>query len=548
MTAYDPVVDLKQQLAQGNVCAFVGAGLSVGAGLPGWYDLIHELAQRSGQEMPPPQWASGDTLMRIAQTYVDQHGLNHLIRFLKDRLDTTGKQPTAAHRALAQLPLNLVFTANYDDLLERAFREAGKRVEVVVRDGNIPFMARGEDRVNIVKLYGDLNQPETVVLAQAQYERFFQERPELVKLLEVELGRSTLLYLGWSHTDPYFNLVMGQMLNRYQGMMRRGYAAMFDMLEPQRAELRRKQIHLVDLPTGPDKTTQLATWLAELQPTPEAPAPQARHLRLTEDAPDTRPVLNSGKAWAVLVGINHYEDAYIADLHAAVGDVTALHGVLAREYQAVRLLTDETPERLPTRANLLAELATVAQAAGEGDLLLFHFSGHGIAEGGESYLLPRDARLANLRHTGVAMKDVRELLEQSPARAKVIILDACHSGASLGRAAATMTPQFIQRVFEEAEGMALLASCKGGQQSWEWREQGHGVFTYFLLEALRGQADWDGKGFVTVSDAGRYVTDGVKGWSVAHNAPQTPTLHSTVAGDIILVRLKTETGKILQQM
>lgn len=255
---------LLSAVEQGELVPFVGAGLSIGAGLPGWYDLIAELANRSGQEMPPAKWASGDMLMRIAQTYVNQEGLHSLISVLKDRLDTTGIEPTAAHRALARLPVNLVFTANYDNLLERAFREAGKRVEVVVNDGDVLFMQRGKDRVNVVKLYGDLNQPRTIVLAQSQGERFFQDRPALVSLLETELARSSLLYLGWSHADPYFNLVIGQMLERYQDMMRPGYAAMFDVPEAEAAELRRKQIRVAYLPPGPDKTAQLATWLTGL--------------------------------------------------------------------------------------------------------------------------------------------------------------------------------------------------------------------------------------------------------------------------------------------
>jgi hypothetical protein len=58
------------------------------------------------------------------------------------------------------------------------------------------------------------------------------------------------------------------------------------------------------------------------------------------------------------------------------------------------------------------------------------------------------------------MKDVREIVAASPARARVIVLDACHSGAAIGKAGPAMTPEFIQRVFTEAEGMAVLASCK----------------------------------------------------------------------------------------
>ena len=179
-----PYDDLSRTLIDGNICAFVGAGLSLGAGLPDWYTLIAELASRIGYEMPPRQWATGDALIDAAQAYVNRQGLHSLISHIKERLDTTGKSPSAAHRALARLPISLVFTANFDDLLERAYRDAGKRVEVVVRDSSIPFMRRGPDTVNLVKLYGDLDQPDTIVLARQQFESFFLQRPQMVKLLE----------------------------------------------------------------------------------------------------------------------------------------------------------------------------------------------------------------------------------------------------------------------------------------------------------------------------------------------------------------------------
>lgn len=257
--------DLQRSLVTGNVCAFVGAGLSVGAGLPGWYDLIAELSARSGHKLAPREWATGDALIEAAQAYVNRQGLFGLISHLKERLDTTGKQPTAAHRALAALPISLVFTANFDDLLERSFRDAGKRVEVIVKDSSIPFMRRGPGVVNIVKLYGDLDQPDTIVLARQQYESYFLQRPQMVKLLETTLVTSDMLYLGWSGSDPYFKLVFGELLSRFGQMMRPGYAVMFDVADDQRDELRRKQIRLVELPAG-DRTSQLAAWLASLAP------------------------------------------------------------------------------------------------------------------------------------------------------------------------------------------------------------------------------------------------------------------------------------------
>lgn len=272
MSFANPYTDLKKHLASGEVCPFIGAGLSVGAGLPGWYDLISELSERIGYDMPPPQWATSEALIDAAQAYVNDQGLHSLVRFLKERIRTTGMQPTAAHKALARLPVSLVFTANYDNLLEKAFEAEGKWVEVVVEDDSIPYMRRGPDTINVVKLYGDLNQPDSLVLARQQYEEFKLKRPQMIKLLETELGRSDMLYLGWSHTDPYFNLVFGELLSRFGENMRPGYAAMFDAPETKKKELARKHIRLVEFDGEEDRTKQLANWLSALRPgmtTPE---------------------------------------------------------------------------------------------------------------------------------------------------------------------------------------------------------------------------------------------------------------------------------------
>ena len=265
MNSPDPYANLRNSLSAGNVVAFVGAGMSAGAGLPGWYGLIKELSSRVGYALPPAEWASSETLIDAAQYYINKEGLYSLIAFLKDRLDTTDKSPTRAHQALARLPVSTIFTANYDNLLERAFRDAGKRVQLIVRDMGLPFQRRDPGYVNLVKLYGDLDQPETIVLARQQFETFFLRRTQMVKLLESELARSDFLYLGWSHTDPHFNLVFGEMLARFQQFIHTGYAVMFDVPASQRLDLERKHIRVVELPSAGDRTAALADWLNQLR-------------------------------------------------------------------------------------------------------------------------------------------------------------------------------------------------------------------------------------------------------------------------------------------
>lgn len=249
-------------------------------------------------------------------------------------------------------------------------------------------------------------------------------------------------------------------------------------------------------------------------------------------------LFGQGKRWAVLVGINAYIDTnHFGTLHMSVGDAKKIREALIAggfEQDKIHLLTDEE-ERKPNREEIMAELQAVASATDDDDLLLFYFSGHGIEKDGVSYLIPQNGKGIISDQNGVSMWEVKEIIEHANARAKVIILDACHSGADIpAKSSRRMSKAFIQNVFEQAMGMAILSSCTRGQSSYEWTEKQCSVFTYYLLEALQGQADSAGKGFVTVLDVNTYVTNGVKSWASLNQVIQTPTLNYLVSGDILL--------------
>lgn len=254
----------------------------------------------------------------------------------------------------------------------------------------------------------------------------------------------------------------------------------------------------------------------------------------------TRPELyGNGDHWAVVVGINYYEDTRsYPQLQVCAHDATTLYQQLIAggfKDRHIRILTDQR-DRLPLRENILAELQVIAEATRPDDLLLFYFSGHGQAEGGAGYLVPRNGRGVALHDTAVPMKRVKEIIGKAQARAKVIIVDACHSGANLEAAKGKrpMSAEFINNVFKEAVGLAIISSCKEEQYSYEWPEKQCSVFTYYLIEALQGKADNDEKGFVTVQDVNRYVTNGVKQWALEQSVSQSPRLDYFVSGDIVL--------------
>lgn len=259
--------------------------------------------------------------------------------------------------------------------------------------------------------------------------------------------------------------------------------------------------------------------------------------------PEKQVFLGTGNHWAVLVGVNQYEDILnYSPLQVCVKDVEAIGERLINggfDSEQIYVLTDNTIDELPNRDNILVRLKSVANNVDSEDLLLFYYSGHGDVDKGESYLVSRNGKRLALQDTAVSVSRIKEILNASPARAKVIVLDACHSGSDIGKKGPKpMSEAFIRRVFEEAEGLAILSSCKQGQVSYEWHENERSVFTHFLLEALESQSDREGKGFVTVQDVNRYVTNGVKSWAKDNKVDQSPTLQYTVAGDIILIEIR----------
>jgi hypothetical protein len=252
-----------------------------------------------------------------------------------------------------------------------------------------------------------------------------------------------------------------------------------------------------------------------------------------------------GNKWAVVVGVNEYDDKMnYGTLKVCVKDAQAISKCLIDSgYSAerIRLLTDET-NQLPTKSNILEALKAIANAANEEDLLVFYYSGHGDIDlvENEPYLVAKDGRLMILPDTAVSVDRLKKIMEGSQARAKVIILDACHSGAKIpGKGPKKMSEDFIQRVFDKAEGLAIIASCKQNEFSYEWHKNSQSVFTHYLLDGLNGNADRDGKKFVTVQDINRHVSNGVRLWASQNNVNQTPTFEYTGAGDIILINSYT---------
>ncbi len=235
-------------------------------------------------------------------------------------------------------------------------------------------------------------------------------------------------------------------------------------------------------------------------------------------------VIETGQAklWLVLVGVNQYQDERLPSLRYPALDCQGLAEALAgatREFahKQARIHHDFSPH-LPQRSSVRANLKQIAAAAKPQDTILFYFSGHGMLDlsSQQAVLCLADTDTDNLLDTGLSLQEVLQLLGNSGAHQQLVWLDACHSGglSLLGTRAQTArepllnpTPQLVevlQQRAQKSKGFYALLSCDQGQQSWEFPELGHGVFTYYLMRGLHGEAA-DSQGVIEADGLYRYV-------------------------------------------
>ncbi|MBW4528831.1 MAG: caspase family protein [Phormidium tanganyikae FI6-MK23] len=212
------------------------------------------------------------------------------------------------------------------------------------------------------------------------------------------------------------------------------------------------------------------------------------------------------KLWVVLLGINDYQDEALPKLRYAAFDCHGIGEALAAATQAFPqkefFIHHDLASEKPTLKAIRSSLNRVVTSARTQDTVLLYFSGHGVLEpeSQQTVLCVADTQKQQLLSTGLCFQDLLSTLGKCAAHSQLIWLDACHSGnvslsGARGHLSETVplnpTPQLLELLRQRAaksRGFYALLSCDQGQQSWEFPDLGHGVFSYYLMRGLRGEA------------------------------------------------------------
>lgn len=254
--------------------------------------------------------------------------------------------------------------------------------------------------------------------------------------------------------------------------------------------------------------------------------------------------VQAGERYAFLVGVQTYVRPELRPLRFSDNDIGTLAQLLQeRGYRSGNLLTLSQTRATrdvrftPFRENIFTELRLFARLMQPEDSLVVALAGHGLQFRGEEsvYFCPCDADISR-RTSLIAIEDLYELLRtECRARNIVLLIDACRndplSNAARDRAEVTLETATRPQEIPVPRGMASFFSCSPGEQAFESPTLKHGVFFHHVIDGIRGSADLDSNGEITLTELHASITGKVQKFAFREfRAAQTPQLSGKVSG------------------
>jgi WD40 repeat protein len=231
---------------------------------------------------------------------------------------------------------------------------------------------------------------------------------------------------------------------------------------------------------------------------------------------DEKTTFKKSSLHAIMIGVDDYKGDGL-DLNYAAKDANDLQVVLQKSAQKFFNIDDTsrvhfynlTVNRLgangnekikgitPDRTNIINTIAEIEKTSKPEDILLLFFAGHGeIVDKDQLLLLTSESSREDFK--GLRMRELLELLNKVPAGKRVLILDACHSGAAInnldmaqltGKRDVKDAERQSQRLKEldklaSKSGFAIITASSSDQKALELPQYEHGLMTYALLNSM----------------------------------------------------------------
>ncbi len=235
-------------------------------------------------------------------------------------------------------------------------------------------------------------------------------------------------------------------------------------------------------------------------------------------------------AYAVVVGIEKYRDVVSAEYAAKDAQSIRDYLISAMKFKEenIRFALNERASRNDLIRYFNVELKNNVE---KDSLVFVYYSGHGAPDAttGDTYIVPYDGDPNTIKDSGYSLKQLYEVLSKLPTNKILVVIDACFSGAGGTRTllAKGARPLVVSKDTDTGNAIAITATG-AGQISGTYDEKQHGLFTYYFLKGIQGEADINKDKEIMLSELYGYLKPEVIRKARKDNRDQEPQILPSV--------------------
>ena len=245
--------------------------------------------------------------------------------------------------------------------------------------------------------------------------------------------------------------------------------------------------------------------------------------------------------YAIIIGINDYLSW--PPLEYAVSDAGLIDRLMKKYKFNITLLRN----RAATRKNIFNSINRL-QGKRIRKLFLF-FAGHGHTHSfsgrEKGYIIPVEGKRGDYDSVSISLEALKNSVMRLNALHVLLVFDSCYSGLALARGGITDTtlPGYLQEV-DQMKSVQILTAGRKGDQAVE--RHGHGLFSLFFANAVKGEADADQDSVLTASEINQWIRPFVYQQSGGRQMPMYG--HLLGEGEFLFINKKKESQSLGQRM
>ena len=236
---------LQEDFVENRVVPFIGAGFSRNANvtdnttLPDWEELGKAIAKYI------PNYDFQNTIDALS-LFETEFSRTKLIEIIAKELKINSAKPGLAHRAFCDLNFDTICTTNFDFLIEQSLNEKSTPFSTIISEDRLPISIH--EKTKLIKLHGDFNHPERMVITENDYDNFLDKNKVLATYISNIFITKTLLLVGYS-LDDYDIRTLWKIIGSRLGQLQiPAYVVLVGASTIEISRFERRNIKVINLP------------------------------------------------------------------------------------------------------------------------------------------------------------------------------------------------------------------------------------------------------------------------------------------------------------